>query len=37
MIHDCAITPNYFIVFDFPVLFTPEMLEEGAELPRAGG
>ena len=33
MIHDCAITENYFVVFDFPVLFTPEMIEEGHSLP----
>ena len=33
MIHDCAITKNYFIVFDFPVLFTPEMIEQGYSLP----
>ncbi len=33
MVHDCAITENYFIVFDFPVLFDPELLEKGYPLP----
>ena len=33
MIHDCGITSRYFIVFDFPVLFTPQMIEEGYSLP----
>jgi carotenoid cleavage dioxygenase len=29
MVHDCAITENYFIVLDLPVTFQPEMLEQG--------
>ena len=33
MIHDCAMTENFFIVFDFPVLFKPEMIEGGANVP----
>ena len=33
MVHDCAITPNYFIVFDMPVLFDPELVEQGIPLP----
>ncbi|MCH2169149.1 carotenoid oxygenase family protein [Myxococcota bacterium] len=33
MIHDCGITENHFIVFDFPVLFDPKMVEQGYSLP----
>ena len=33
MVHDCSITENYFIVFDMPVLFDPDLLERGLPLP----
>jgi carotenoid cleavage dioxygenase len=33
MVHDCAITENYFVVLDLPVTFTPEMLTQGYPLP----
>ncbi len=33
MVHDCAITKNYFIVLDLPVIFDPELLAQGAGLP----
>jgi carotenoid cleavage dioxygenase len=33
MVHDCHITENYFILLDFPVVFTPEMLTQGYSLP----
>jgi carotenoid cleavage dioxygenase len=29
MVHDCAITEKYFVLFDMPVLFTPEAMEQG--------
>jgi len=33
MVHDCAITQNYFILFDFPVLLDPAVLEAGYQMP----
>jgi carotenoid cleavage dioxygenase len=33
MVHDCAITGRYFIVFDLPVTFDPKNLEDGFPLP----
>ena len=33
MIHDCAITENYFIVFDLPVIFDLSMIQEGYSFP----
>ena len=33
MIHDCSITENHFIVFDFPVLFDFEFAENGGSFP----
>lgn len=33
MVHDCAITERYFLIFDLPVTFTPEMVEQGHVLP----
>jgi carotenoid cleavage dioxygenase-like enzyme len=33
MVHDCMFTRNYFILFDFPVLFDVEALETGAPFP----
>jgi carotenoid cleavage dioxygenase len=33
MVHDCAITENYFIVLDLPVIFDPELLVQGSSLP----
>ncbi len=33
MVHDCHITESYFILLDFPVVFTPEMLTQGYPLP----
>ena len=35
MVHDCSITENYFILFDLPVIFDPELLEQGRPLPYA--
>ena len=29
MVHDCAITEKYFVLFDMPVVFAPEALEQG--------
>ncbi len=33
MVHDCAITPNYFLVLDFPCVFDAEAAMAGAPLP----
>jgi carotenoid cleavage dioxygenase-like enzyme len=33
MVHDCMFTRNYFILFDFPVLFDAEALNAGAPFP----
>jgi carotenoid cleavage dioxygenase-like enzyme len=33
MVHDCAITGRYFVVFDLPVTFDPKNLEDGSPLP----
>ena len=33
MVHDCMFTKNYFIIFDFPVLFDEQALSEGAPFP----
>ena len=33
MVHDCMFTRNYFILFDFPVLFDAEALNNGAPFP----
>ena len=33
MIHDCAITKNFFLVLDFPVVFDAELLTEGWQMP----
>jgi carotenoid cleavage dioxygenase len=33
MVHDCMFTRNYFILFDFPVLFDAEALNSGASFP----
>ncbi len=30
MVHNCAITENYFVLFDLPVTFDPQMVAEGA-------
>jgi len=29
MVHDCAITEKYFVLLDLPVVFTPELLQQG--------
>ena len=29
MVHDCAITEKYFVLLDMPVLFSPELVEQG--------
>lgn len=33
MVHDCMFTKNYFILFDFPVLFDEQALTSGAPFP----
>ncbi|MEP5764104.1 MAG: carotenoid oxygenase family protein [Halieaceae bacterium] len=33
MVHDCMFTANYFILFDFPVVFDVEALNSGAAFP----
>lgn len=33
MVHDCMFTKNYFILFDFPVLFDEAALTSGAPFP----
>jgi carotenoid cleavage dioxygenase-like enzyme len=33
MVHDCAITESWFVVFDLPCIFDPQMLVEGYSLP----
>jgi carotenoid cleavage dioxygenase len=33
MVHDCAITRRYFLIFDLPVTFDPKSLEDGSPLP----
>lgn len=33
MVHDCAITKNYFILLDLPVVLDPEVIEAGFSLP----
>jgi carotenoid cleavage dioxygenase-like enzyme len=33
MVHDCMFTPNYFILFDFPVVFDEAGLNAGAPFP----
>jgi carotenoid cleavage oxygenase len=35
MVHDCAITKNYFVLLDLPVVMDPSALEEGIRLPYA--
>lgn len=35
MIHDCAITPNWFAILDLPVTFDPSVVERGSQLPYA--
>jgi carotenoid cleavage dioxygenase-like enzyme len=33
MIHDCSITERWFVFLDLPVVFAPEMIEQGYPLP----
>ncbi len=33
MVHDCMFTKNYFILFDFPVLFDERALTDGSPFP----
>jgi carotenoid cleavage dioxygenase len=33
MVHDCAITKNYFVLLDLPVVLDPGALEQGGLLP----
>jgi carotenoid cleavage dioxygenase-like enzyme len=35
MVHDCAITKNYFVLLDLPVVMDPRAIEEGIRLPYA--
>jgi len=35
MIHDCAITENWFVILDLPVVFEPELIAKGYSLPYA--
>jgi carotenoid cleavage dioxygenase len=35
MVHDCALTENYFVLLDLPVIFDAEVLERGGQLPYA--
>lgn len=33
MVHDCALTPNYFVLLDLPVILDPGAVEQGVALP----
>ena len=33
MVHDCAITERYFVLLDLPVVFAPEVIEQGGSFP----
>lgn len=35
MVHDCAITENFFVLLDLPVILDPEVIEKGGSLPYA--
>ena len=35
MVHDCALTANYFVLLDLPVVFDAAALEQGGQLPYA--
>ncbi len=35
MVHDCALTPNYFVLLDLPVILDPGAIEQGGQLPYA--
>ena len=35
MVHDCAITKNYFVLLDLPVVLDPGAIEQGGQLQSA--